>query len=175
MKGWTPALNRPTPRAYHPGPLRASPPAYPVGESEIEQHALRHDAAHFPRLQIDYEQRLPSVDLLRLGALLLHAGENDALVIAEADAELQQLVGVRHIVHGQNRAHADVELVQHCRRDVRFNGSGNHSRPSIARLALWPDAACKNRRSRAAQAGCRDRARSAAGTDSRCSAALADC
>src|SRR5690348_5264310 len=72
---------------------------YAVREPDVEQHPLAYDASHFTRFQVDHEQRLPSDYLARIGALLLHPGENDALMVAEADAELNELVRTRDVVN----------------------------------------------------------------------------
>ena len=80
----------------------------PAFERRGDNHPLRHDAAHLPRLQVHDEQCLPANEFLRIRALLFHTGEDDALVIAEAHAQLQQLVATTaatppSVVEGRKR------------------------------------------------------------------------
>src|SRR5215813_11217718 len=59
-----------------------------VQKADVEQHALRHLASHALGHEIDDEESLPTHDLLRSLAFLLHAGQNRPPVVAEVDREL---------------------------------------------------------------------------------------
>ena len=93
-----------------------------VRVTDVEQHAFRYHASHLARLQIHHEQRLPAHNLLRIGAFCFHSGHDGALVIAEAHAQLDQLVGVWHIVHCEDRPDTNVNLIQDFQRNRRLDG-----------------------------------------------------
>jgi len=78
--------------------------------NRVGQHAFGDDAAHFARLHVDDEERLASCDFARIGALLLQARDDGPLVVAEADAERDELVGPGDFVYSQNRADAEVGI-----------------------------------------------------------------
>ena len=96
-----------------------------VGIADVEQHPFRHNAPHLARLQIDHEQCLLADNLLRIGPLRLHSGDDRAFVIAEAHAQLQQLVGVRHISYRDDRPDANVDLIQYFERNHGLDRSSH--------------------------------------------------
>jgi hypothetical protein len=49
------------------------------------------------------------LDLARVVALLLHAGEDGAAEVAEVDVEADELAGAGHVEHGDDRPDPDVE------------------------------------------------------------------
>src|SRR5690348_10833973 len=97
-----------------------------VGIADVEEHAFRHDAAHRPWFQVDYKQRLLPFNFLWIRALLLHPGDDSALMIAEIDAQRHQLVRARDIFHRGDRPHADVNLIQNVNGDYGLNRGRLH-------------------------------------------------
>ena len=89
--------------------------------ADIEEHAFGNDAAHFPRFQVDHKQRLAAFDLAGIRALLLESGDDLPLVVAEIDAQDNQLVGTRNVFDGPDRAGTDIDLVQHVDSDCRLD------------------------------------------------------
>src|SRR5215469_11302223 len=59
-----------------------------IGVADIEEHALRDYASHFAWLKIHHEQCLLAFNFSRIGSLLLHSGDDGALVIAENYSQL---------------------------------------------------------------------------------------
>src|SRR5215471_10076269 len=106
-----------------------------VRKADIEQHPLASHAANLARLQIHYEQRLPTHDLRRVRALLLQAGHNDARKITEIHAQLHEAIRPRYVVHRLDRAHPNVHLLQHADRDRRLHRSA-HRCLATARVLL---------------------------------------
>src|SRR3954467_4414639 len=80
--------------------------------SDVEQHAFRHDACHFPRGEVHHEERLPSDEVMHTRALLFQARKYGANVIAEADRELHELPGLRDTDDVPNRADADIQFLE---------------------------------------------------------------
>src|SRR5512136_1314228 len=68
-----------------------------VGVPEIEEHAFRDLACHSARLEVDHEQRLAALNLLRIRPFLLHARQDGPPVIAKVDDETHQLPGAGHV------------------------------------------------------------------------------
>ena len=66
-------------------------------------------------------------NLLRIGAFCFHSGDDGAFVIAKAHPQLEQLVGVRHVVDREDRSHANVNLIQYFKRNCGLDGSRRHS------------------------------------------------
>jgi hypothetical protein len=97
---------------------------HPVRVTDVEQHAFRYHASHLARLQVYDEQRLPAHNLLRIGTFCFHSGNDGAFVIAEAHAQLNQLVGVWHIVHCEDRPDPNVNLIQDFQRNRWLDGAG---------------------------------------------------
>ena len=48
-------------------------------------------------------------------------------MIAKADAQLDQFAGVWDIGYRDNRPHANINLIQHLKRNHRLDGSGSHN------------------------------------------------
>ena len=95
-----------------------------IREPDIEQHPLTYDSAHLPRLQIHHEERLFADDLLRVGAFLLHAREDRALVIAKAHTKLHQFVRPGDVVYREDGPYTDIDLLHVGGGDGRFDRSG---------------------------------------------------
>lgn len=86
-----------------------------VRVANVEQHAFRHDASHVTRQQIDYEQCLPTLDLTRIQAFLLHARDDSSGVIAEVNPQCNELIRARHIANSFNCADTHVDLLEQLR------------------------------------------------------------
>jgi hypothetical protein len=123
-----------------------------VGVADIEQHAFGNDAPHFSRWQVHHEKRLPALDLARIHAFFLKAGEDRAGVIAEVDAQLHEFVRSGHIAHGFDRTDAHVELFEQLGIYERLDCCGHHvvslpHSPAQAPIGAWqtPDGTAKAR------------------------------
>lgn len=87
--------------------------------ADVEQHALRHSARHFPRGKVHHEQGLPALYFTRVFPLFFHTHQNGALEFTKIYAKLYKLVGIFHILYSEDGAHADIQRIQrgdiHCR------------------------------------------------------------
>ncbi len=67
----------------------------PIRVADIEQHSLRQHSTHLARFQIHDEKRLSSLNFARVRAFFFDPSHNRPRVIAEVDAQLHKVVGVR--------------------------------------------------------------------------------
>ncbi len=100
--------------------------AEPIGIADVKQHSLGHNTTHLARLQVDDEQGLLALDVERVSAFVLETHHNRARVVAEANAELHQLIGARHVLHRLNPSDADVNPVYNLHRNAGLHWSNGH-------------------------------------------------
>src|SRR3954470_6913941 len=95
--------------------------------TDVEQHAFRHDASHLPRGEVDYEERLPSDQDVHIRTLFFQASKDRAIVIAEADHELHEFLGVRDVDDVTNRPDPDIQFREVIDRYGRLDRCRGHS------------------------------------------------
>src|SRR4051794_23314343 len=69
--------------------------------ANVEEHALRDDALHLPRLKVHDKERLPANDLGSIGTLLLDASDDRTLMIAEVDLQQHKFIRALDIADGK--------------------------------------------------------------------------
>ena len=77
-------------------------------------------------LEVHDEEALFALDLLGVGALGLEPGHDGALVIAEVDGHLHELVRLRHVLDSHDGPDADVESQERVACHDRLDGRGIH-------------------------------------------------
>src|SRR5437868_14068369 len=70
---------------------------------------------------------LPSISRGFARSLAFHSSQNSAPVVAEVDAECDQLFRIGNVAHGFDCANSNVDLVQKFGRNRRLHFSGCHS------------------------------------------------
>src|SRR2546421_8230983 len=103
-----------------------------VRVTDVEEHPFGDLACHPLRREVNDEKRLLPLDLLRVGALLLHARENAPPVVAEIHGELQKLVRACDLFDRLNRPDAHVQLFNRVERNRRLHGRWREIRLLLA-------------------------------------------
>src|SRR5262249_23017852 len=98
-----------------------------IGRPDIEKHSFGDFAHHFARRQVHNKQRLLSLNLLWIVALLSDAGQYRSLVIAKIDGHPDEFVRFGHIFDKYDRPNANVELREVVEADHRLHGSWSHA------------------------------------------------
>jgi hypothetical protein len=68
-----------------------------IRTTDVEEHSLGDYPCHLSRPKVHDEKRLLAFDLAGIGSLSFHPGWDSAYVIAEADFERDQLLGIRNV------------------------------------------------------------------------------